>query len=155
MRIIDKDITTVDMGIIGHQCNCQGAMGAGVSLAIKNKWPQAYDDYRTAYRNGNLILGHAVYSWINDTPAKPLFVLHLCGQDKYGNKGLYTDYSALYRALCAMKDLQNSHNMVYNRILPLYLPYGIGCGLAGGDWKMVAPMIEKIMPDVTLCKWRG
>lgn len=151
MKVIVKDITTIDTGIIGHQCNCRGVMGSGVALAIKNRWPKAYDDYRTAYHRQELVLGRAIHSYVDFE--KPLVVSHLCGQNLFGKKGLYTDYTALYKALEAMKNMQWAYQNVYSRELQLYLPYGIGCGLAGGDWKIVEPMIEKIMPDVILCKW--
>lgn len=46
MRVIERDITTVEEGIVAHQVNCQGAIGAGVSGAICRKWPEAERAYR-------------------------------------------------------------------------------------------------------------
>lgn len=154
MKVIEQDITTVDMGIVGHQCNCRGAMGSGVALAIRNKWPKAYEDYRVAYEYHRLILGMSVMSEVSEEP--PLFVAHLCGQWDYGKRGIFTNYNALSDALCNMRNFQEDYARVYDgKVLQLYLPYGIGCGLAGGDWKKVEPIIESIMPDVILCKWGG
>lgn len=154
MKVINQDITTVETGVIGHQCNCQGVMGAGVALAIRNKWPKAYDGYMHAHKQHKLILGMGITVEVKEEP--PLFVMHLCGQSHFGNRGIFTDYEALSDALSNMKNFQKDYASVYDdKILQLYLPYGIGCGLAGGDWKIVESIIESIMPDVILCKWGG
>lgn len=45
--LIQKDITTVEKGVIMHQVNCQNVMGAGVAKAIYLKHPlvkQAFHD---------------------------------------------------------------------------------------------------------------
>ena len=34
--------------------NCAGAMGAGVALAVKNRWPEVYREYRKLWRAGLL-----------------------------------------------------------------------------------------------------
>lgn len=39
------DVTAPTVGIIGHGVNCQGVMGSGVALTIRNKFPQAYEAY--------------------------------------------------------------------------------------------------------------
>lgn len=47
IRFVSGDITAEDNGLIIHGVNCRGVMGSGVALAIKNKWPIAYDTYLT------------------------------------------------------------------------------------------------------------
>ena len=37
MRIVDGDILDIEKGIIVHQVNCQGVMGAGLAKQIKSK----------------------------------------------------------------------------------------------------------------------
>jgi len=32
--------------------------------------------------------------------------------------------------------------------LPVYAPWMFGCGLAGGDWSVVKPLIESLCPKV-------
>jgi len=156
MKVIKQDITTITEGFIGHQVNCRGVMGAGVALAIKNKWPKAYEEYKRAFKNNTLILGNMILAQVTEDEDHPLFIMHLCGQFNFASRGLHTDYSKLSDALFAMKSFQLSYHQVYKKQLPMYLPYGIGCGLAGGDWKgRVEPIIESIMPDVILCKWGG
>jgi len=42
MNLIDKDITTVEIGVMVSQVNCRGVMGAGVAKAIRDRWPIVY-----------------------------------------------------------------------------------------------------------------
>lgn len=39
------NLLDVTKGIIMHGCNCQGVMGSGVALAVKRKYPLAFDRY--------------------------------------------------------------------------------------------------------------
>lgn len=144
MKIINSDLTTVTSGIVGHQCNCMGVMGGGVALAIRNTWPKAYHDYIHAYRQHRLFPGNAVISQLSID----LYVVHLCGQNDFGSDKVYTNYGALSNALTKMKEFGDS----LDGDVPKYLPYGIGCGLAGGDWKKVESIIDSIIPEVVLCK---
>lgn len=39
--------------------------------------------------------------------------------------------------------------------LPVYIPYKIGCGLAGGNWETVCQIIQKTVPDAIIVKYDG
>ena len=73
-----------------------------------------------------------------------LYIAHLAGQYGYGSDHRYTDYGALETALI------KAAGFAIEKKLPLCLPYGIGCGLAGGKWNIVQTMIEKVCPDAVL-----
>ena len=45
MRYIEGDILKIQEGIICHQVNCIGYMGAGIALGIKRKYYKVYDAY--------------------------------------------------------------------------------------------------------------
>lgn len=34
----------------------------------------------------------------------------------------------------------------------IYIPYGIGCGLGGGKWEIMQPLIEEHCPEATIVK---
>ena len=38
MKIIEKNILTIEKGIVCQQVNCQGVMGAGLAKSIKEKF---------------------------------------------------------------------------------------------------------------------
>ncbi|KKM65512.1 hypothetical protein LCGC14_1490620 [marine sediment metagenome] len=144
MKTIDGNILDIDNGIICHQVNCKGVMGAGLALQIKNKWPEAYDGYMTAYRGKYWCLGEILPVLVSDD----LCILHMAAQKEYGREPgkIYTNYMAL--ATCMIK--ANDFAKAVDR--PVYLPYGIGCGLAGAEWKTVSEMIDKFMPSAVVVR---
>lgn len=62
-----------------------------------------------------------------------------------------TDYYNMEYALNNVKDFARSNNY------SVAIPYGIGCGIANGDWNEVYKIIEKVFEDysVTLYKLGG
>lgn len=140
MDIINKDITTVEEGIIGHQVNLQGVMGAGLAEQIKEKWPSVCRRYKHWCSDAHL--GEVMVVPVTDT----LTVANLAGQDRYGSNGIDTDYKSLAEALGNLKGYADAKSK------QIYLPYKIGCGLAGGDWKIVKDIIEDACDGAILCK---
>ena len=45
MNIIDDNIFNCTENISVHQTNCQGVMGHGIALQIKNKYPEVFNAY--------------------------------------------------------------------------------------------------------------
>jgi len=145
MRIIDKDILDVSYGIIAHQVNCQGVMGAGLALKIARKWPEIKRRYqRCCITNSVFGLGLGEIDW--EYAQKSLIIVSLFAQDRYGKDKRYTDYDALAKCLDKLSDLRSVMGK------DVYLPYGLGCGLAGGDWDVVSELIEKHCPSAIVCK---
>ena len=143
-QIITQNILSVQSGIIAHQVNCQGVMGAGLAKQIRDKFPKAYDAYMESFKQGKLKLSTIKPCTIID---KQLYVYNMCGQDSYGKDGKqYTDYDAL--ATC----LSKLHTKSLELGLIPYLPYNLGCGLAGGKWEIVYELISKHCPNAVICK---
>lgn len=142
-QIINKDILTITEGLIAHQCNCKGVMGAGLAKGIRDRYPYAYKHYREAHLADNLYLGQTQILRVNDN----LYVANLMAQDGYGRDRQYTDYSALSQCLTYIHQFAQE-----NKDINIYLPYGLGCGLAGGNWSVVNELIEKLCPSAILCK---
>jgi len=136
MIVIKDDILNVKYGIVCHQVNCKGKMGAGIALSIRKKWPIVYKDYKTAYGNGQLTLGAVVLSVVDPNR---LYVANLCGQDEYGRNKRYTNYLAVGQCLSKLAAYERQE-------LPIYIPKGMGCSLAGGDWNIVLAIIEGTLP---------
>lgn len=147
---IKGDITFVTHGIICQQVNTKGVMGAGLAFQLKTKWPVIYADYDLAYRRQELRLGSVVYTNIVQKDFK-LQVASLCAQLDYGNvKGMrYTSYKAFAECL---EKLVIWHAACLQGKLPVYFPYKIGCGLAGGEWAVVKPLIEEHFPNAIIIK---
>ena len=143
MNIIDKDILTVDDGLIVHQVNMKGVMGSGLAKQIASKFPLVYGAYKEMLDKHPVQLGDIQIIPVTDT----LFVINLFAQERYGNDGeLYTDYNALRNAFSSIKQYSDEEKK------KVYIPYKIGCGLGGGDWDIVSNIIDEHLPDAIICK---
>lgn len=134
MNIIHRNILEICEGVIVHQVNNKRVMGAGLAKQIRNKYPQHYNDYL----KHPLRLGSCV-----STTLRNLTIVGIVAQDGYGRDRRYTDYAAFEECL---KLLAKAHQA------PIYIPYNIGCGLAGGDWSIISQLIEQYLPTATICK---
>jgi O-acetyl-ADP-ribose deacetylase (regulator of RNase III) len=144
MKRIRKDITTVERGIICHQANAQGVMGAGLAAQIRMKFPRAYNDYRELYDSGKLKLGQCIVSQVGDE----LYVASLVGQDNFGRGARFTLYNALSVALIQLNKFRDD----IGRDLPVYIPYRMGSGLGGGSWRIVKDIVEEFHKDAIICQ---
>lgn len=147
MKIIEKDILTVESGIIVQQVNCQGKMNSGLAKAIRDKWPVVYEDYINSYNTEKSwpfdLLGHIKITGI----LKDLYVCNIFGQLNFGYDGKrYTDYCALNEAF---KELFNRAGY-YDR--QVYFPERFGCDRGGADWNIVGKMIDYYFPNAIICK---
>ena len=137
MDILYKDICDIKNGIIVHQVNCRHVMGAGVALAIRRKYPKHYSDFMSK----SATLGDIVVTKINNS----LYIVGMYSQLNYGSKVRQTDYEAMKICLDKIIDFRKAHKLV------VYMPYGIGCGLAGGDWNIVSEIILDRLPMTKFC----
>lgn len=138
MQIKNMDILDVQEGVIVHQVNCKKVMGAGLALQIKKKYPKHYADFMSREPK----LGTAFGTQIREN----LFVCGVYGQNTYGRGRCQTNYAALEKALKMVAKSAARHN------LQVYIPYGIGCGLAGGDWNVVRDIIERTVSTAIIAK---
>lgn len=140
----------VTAGIIVHQVNAQGAMGAGIAKSIRSKWPQVYEEYvkvigpvYSQSGEGRHFLGKVIY--VEVEPG--LFVANLVGQQFFGRTGeRFTSYDALD---AGFRDI---HNFALLRNLPVHYPL-IGCGLGGGEWSIVSAIINARLDKIDHTLW--
>lgn len=150
MKHVKGDILDVKVGIIGHQVNCQLVMGAGLALQIRKKYPHVFSEYRdiTTRIKPRHRLGRC--QMVVAIPPNNLFVANLFGQHNFRpRKVTHTDYNALS---AAMNQLQ-TWRMQFFPHYPVYLPSGIGCGLAGGNWQVVSAIIKDVIPDAIIVEY--
>lgn len=143
MRIITGDLTTIWQQIdcaIGHQCNCKHVMGSGVAQQIRDTFPEAFEaDLLTDLAKdklGTFSKGISYKSILETAQGKVerrVVVYNIYSQFSLSEKGEdVTCYDCLARGVRAvLEDIKKEGDY------PLCLPYLIGCGLAGGDWKTV------------------
>lgn len=155
INYVVKDITTVTEGVVAHGCNCQGVMGGGVALAVRNKWPHAYSMYADMCQdikssNGatSELLGKVQLVTIQIMPV--LIVANLFTQDFFGTDRPHADIDAIRTALAEVIDFCAQSET------RLYIPQ-IGSGLGGLSWEDdVRPVLEELSiaspsVDITVC----
>lgn len=122
-------------------------MGSGIAKTIKDAYPHTYLIYQLMCHDyGDKLLGKCWTIKANENKV----IANLFGQTGYGrNKNVvYTNYPSLESALFSLKTRAKKFNY------SVALPYGIGCGLANGDWNIVYKIIDEVFVDheVTLYK---
>jgi hypothetical protein len=151
MKFVKGDILDAKHGIMGHQVNCRMVMGAVIAKQIRNKYPRVYTEYIEVMGAAPLDkrLGKCQLVQVDND----LYVANLFGQFDYIPRGIvHTDYNALSMAL---NGLSQWHKINFRSIeeMPIYLPLGLGCGLAGGNWKVVEGLISSAIPDATIVRY--
>lgn len=140
-KLIYKDgdlLRATDVEVIAHQANCQNTFGAGIAKSIKEMYPKAFYADIMAYKDNKAVLGNYSFCHIDSGPIKKIFNLY--GQNSYGASKRQTDYDALYNALEGMKNhLIDTDDINFANV---GFPYLMGCGLGGGDWRIVERLIE-------------
>jgi hypothetical protein len=150
---INKDILTVDKGIIVHSVNCIGAVG-GLAGAIERKWPKNAEEYR-AHVNRQELPIMLMGSVFEVKVANNLIVANLFGQNNVGTKERQTEYSALIAGFKQINQtffvgddfLEGKYSGFRITLSDIYIPYKIGCGLGGADWNIVEEIIHKIFDN--------
>jgi O-acetyl-ADP-ribose deacetylase (regulator of RNase III) len=146
MKKVKKDILTVEFGIICHQVNAKGVMGAGLAAQVKAQFPRAFKEYKEVYDKGELKLGGLIMSLVS--LEAQLYIAHIVGQHDYGRKAIFTNYQALSLALSSLKSFRVS----LDKDVPIFFPWRMGSGLGGGSWRVVKDIIEEHFPDAIICQ---
>ncbi|WP_335932921.1 macro domain-containing protein [Streptomyces sp. PTD5-9] len=123
--------------LIAHVCNDLGGWGKGFVLALSRRWPEPEAAYRRWHREraGN-DFGLGAAQFVQVSPY--VWVANMVGQRgmRRGSKGVPVRYEAIDTALEA----------VAGRAVELgasvHMPR-IGCGLAGGTWSRIEPLLER------------
>jgi O-acetyl-ADP-ribose deacetylase (regulator of RNase III) len=146
IHYVKDDITKSDCDIICHQVNCQGAMNSGVAKAIREKWPEVYEQYRALCKRqdgSGWLLGVMQPVEIQHIP--PRYVVNLFAQQYYGYEGArYTDYEAFYNSI---SHLAIELAAAGGKDKTIAFPYKIGCVRGGANWNIIRTMIEEVFED--------
>lgn len=152
--------------IIVHCCNDLGAWGSGFVVALSKKWPEpekAYSDktIKEAIKKERgkipLELGDADVIQVEGIKEGiEIYVANIIGQHRIGFSGDIPPirYEALRIGFKKVIDIFNEETIlekfggmcIARKPLTIHMPR-LGCGLAGGDWALIEPLIQ-----ATFCK---
>lgn len=131
---------TSGIKIIAHICNDIGGWGKGFVLAISKRWPEPEKAYREWHRDrakNDFALGS-----IQIVQVEPyIYIANMIGQR--GTKtGRSTGVPVRYEAIESCLEKLAEESKLLNA--SVHMPR-IGCGLAGGKWDRIEPLIEKTL----------
>ncbi|WP_075342721.1 macro domain-containing protein [Tenacibaculum agarivorans] len=121
--------------ILVHICNDIGAWGKGFVLAISKRWKLPENKYRIWYKSKEgFELGAVQFIQVEEE----LWVANVIGQhkirkDENGNPPIR--YKAIEHGLATVTEKAVLINA------SVHMPR-IGCGLAGGKWENIVPILE-------------
>lgn len=129
--------------IIVHICNDIGGWGKGFVVAISKKWTAPEKQYREWFKCKNdFELGKVQFVQVEED----LWVANLIGQHKINkdeNGGAPIRYNAIEEGLKTVSDFAKTNNA------SVHMPR-IGCGLAGGKWEKIEPIILKTLSSCNI-----
>lgn len=121
---------------VAHGCNLIGVMGRGFALAIHNRWPSCYEEYRRVCQKRCARLGD-VHVWT--CPVTPGRVVFNCFTQP--RPGPCADPAAV--ATCLIRVVNIAHD---RKIDAVTMPW-IGCGLGGLQRAEVRGILERLNTD--------
>jgi O-acetyl-ADP-ribose deacetylase (regulator of RNase III) len=120
-------------------------MGSGIARQIRERWPWVFISYReycSRHKNENTTpLGNIWGVCIDRDNRDAQWVINMFSQDNYGyDDSRFTSYDAFAECLTAMRERLPKDKTIG-------FPKNIGCGLGGGNWKVISALIEEILGD--------
>lgn len=146
ITIVDGDLLDSECKVIAHQVNCLGTTGEeGLGAQIKNKYKGAFEFYyslcnvaKDSEVGSRFLLGQNL-----ECLSGSKYIVHM-----FSSYACSTDPLAFASCLITLKSFMEK-KLLYE----VALPYGIGCGLAGGNWYEIYSIIEDVFASSIInCK---
>lgn len=137
IKLVNDNILNAPEKFIAHQCNCVTTNARGLALTINTKYPWA-NIYK---RRKNYITdkpGQVIEVSKSGAPHTILCLLSQFHPGKHSNNKYKDTYSNRKQWFQQCLNILDGSN--YDLIA---IPYGIGCGLAGGIWTDYLEMLER------------
>jgi O-acetyl-ADP-ribose deacetylase (regulator of RNase III) len=123
--------------LICHICNDRGGWGKGFVLAISRRWEGPEQHYRAWHADrGTNDFGLGAVQFVQAEPL--IWVANMVAQHgmKRGSSGPPIRYESLARCLPKVAAWATEKGA------SIHMPR-IGCGLAGGEWSRIEPLLEE------------
>jgi O-acetyl-ADP-ribose deacetylase (regulator of RNase III) len=122
--------------VIVHVCNDAGKWGKGFVVAISRRWSEPERAYRSAFASARVPrLGDVQFVGVTDR----ITVANLIGQHGVRSPGSDAPPPVRYPAI--REGLGKVAVFAREHLASVAMPR-IGCGLAGGTWKEIEPIIR-------------
>jgi O-acetyl-ADP-ribose deacetylase (regulator of RNase III) len=125
-----------ELQALAHGCNCAGAMGKGIAVEFRARYPEMYAEYKKRCEDGRFKLGD-VFAWAEGG----LTIFNLGTQATWRTKA---DIGAIGTSVRAMIRLAEERG-----IEKIGLPR-IGAGLGGLPWEPIRTLLDEIGNETTV-----
>jgi O-acetyl-ADP-ribose deacetylase (regulator of RNase III) len=115
---------------VGHGCNCAGAMGKGIAVEFRRRWPEMFEEYKRRCEDGSFALGD-VFMW----EAADRVVFNLGTQETWPTRAELWAIEAAVAKMLALAEEAGLDSVGLPRL---------GAGLGGLSWPEVAAVIEPV-----------
>ena len=134
-----------DFEVIAHGCNCFCAMGNGIAGQVKRQFPAAFEADKKTVKGDKAKLGTCTTAAI-DVDGRSFVIVNAYTQYTWSKPEQVADYEAIRRCMRFIKAQYAGRRIGLPRI---------GAGLAGGDWQVIAKIIDEELAgeDVTLVEY--
>ncbi len=124
--------------IIVHVCNNAGKWGKGFVMALSKRWNEPEAEYRRWHSEGDPPFALSEVQYVEVEPN--CWVGNLIGQHGIHRKGGQPPirYEAVEQGLRKLAVFASEKGAT------VHMPR-IGCGLAGGEWEEIEPIIERTL----------
>lgn len=127
--------------VIVHVCNDKGGWGKGFVVAISKRWKEPEAEYRRWHKEGGdppFELGQVRFVEVEPR----LWVANMIGQ--HGMSRIGGQPPIRYEAV--EEGLRQVAEFAGDKGASVHMPR-IGCGLAGGEWEDIEPIIERTLVE--------
>ncbi len=137
MKLEKGDLITLALAgrfdVIVHGCNCFCSMGAGIAKTIQEKFPEAYAADLVTVKGDRNKLGSYSSATVNRN-GRMITIVNGYSQYYFHGADVLVDYHAVRRLFAKLKAEFSGKRIGYPKI---------GAGLAGGDWQILAAIIDE------------
>ena len=119
--------------VIVHGCNCFCSMGGGIAKTIQEIFPEAYAADLCTVKGDRNKLGSFSYAAVNRN-GRIIAIVNGYSQYHFHGTDFLVDYPAVRRLFAKIKAEFSGKRIGYPKI---------GAGLAGGDWQILATIIDQ------------
>lgn len=135
IMFLKGDILEARVDAIVNPVNCEGYMGKGLALQVKQLYPKTFNDYSVVCKEGRLKIGQVHYFRENEK-----IIINFPTKYKWRTK---SKLSYIADGLPVMIDLLKKLNIKSIAIPPL------GCGLGGLKWDEVKQVLLEHLETVS------
>lgn len=146
LEIVTGSLLESECQYIAHQCNCYSTRSAGLATAVFKAFPWA-DVYSDRRRRGNDAALFGSITIHGNPQLNQRQIINIYGQLYPGKPSPVRDsvaarLAAFRNALARIAQIPD--------LTSIGFPYGIGCGLAGGDWNEYQKLLDSFAEQVSV-----